>query len=110
MVRCSGFSPGRRRWRFSNRSAPRTTTSACRADLSVVAELEGDAEVVLAQHADGVLELVLRRRTDAHLIRLDRGLHFLQFPVFDELDDLAGGLDGNTLLDGDDAPDLAAGG
>ena len=49
-----------------------------RADLPVVAELQRDAEVVLAQRLHGGLQLVLRRRADADLIGLNRRLHFLQ--------------------------------
>src|SRR4029079_2243426 len=78
-------------------------------ELPVVAELKGDAEVVLAQGVHRDLQFVLRRRRDADLIGLNRRLHFLQFLVLAELHDFARGLDWNALLNRDDAADRAAG-
>ena len=77
--------------------------------LPVVAELQRDAEIVVAQRLHRLLQVVLRRRADAHLIGLDRRLDLLQLLVLDELDDLARRLDRDALLNRDDAPDRAAG-
>src|SRR5262245_49217939 len=76
--------------------------------LPVIAELERHAEIVLAQHADGLLEVVLREGRDADLIGLNRGLNLSELSILDELDDVARGFDRNALLNGHDSPDLAA--
>src|SRR5918995_2181190 len=76
--------------------------------LPVVAELEGDAEVVAAQEANDILQLVFRSRRDAQLIPLDARLHLLQLLVFEELDDVARGVAGNPLLQRDDASNARA--
>ncbi len=81
-----------------------------RAGSAVVAELQRDAEVVLAQRLDRFLQLVLRGRGHAHLVGLDRRLHLLQLLVLQELHDLLGRLDRDALLDRDDAAHGAAGG
>src|SRR5690242_540153 len=60
--------------------------------LAVVAELQLDAEVLLAEQRHGRLQLVFRRRRDAHLISLDRRLDFLQLRVLDGRRDLLGGV------------------
>ena len=60
--------------------------------LPVIAELEGDAEVVAAEQPDDVLQLVFGGRGDAQLIALDAGLHLLQLLILEELDDVARGV------------------
>src|SRR5437764_1220280 len=71
---------------------------------AVVAELQGDTEVVLAELPHRFLKFVLRRRADPHLIRLDRGLDFLELAILDELDDLARRFDWDSLLNRDQPP------
>src|SRR5262245_35879388 len=95
----------RRRTRIKEEGGRKTA-----AGLAVIAELERNTEIVLAQMPHRLLELVLRRRADAHLIGLDRGLDLLQLEVFDVFDDLASRFDGNALLNVDDSPDRSAGG
>ncbi len=73
-------------------------------ELAVVAEAERDAEVVIAQQAHRVLQLVLRRRADAHLIGLDVGLHLLQLLVLQVFHDLFRRFDRDPLLNLDDPP------
>src|SRR6185295_5273935 len=90
--------PSSRKKKKRNRASP------------IVAELQGDAEVVLAQGAHGILQVVLRRRRHAHLVGLDRGLHLLQLFFLEVLHDLARRLDWNALLDLDHPPQRAAGG
>src|SRR5687768_4085316 len=68
----------------------------------VIAELQLDAEVALAQRGDGLLQVIFRCRRHAHLVALDRRLHFLELAFLQELDDLLRALDRNALrqLDG----------
>src|SRR3989442_4799101 len=73
--------------------------------LAVVSELEGDAEIVLAQRVEGELQLVLRGRGHAHLVGLDGRLHLLELLIFEVFDDLARRFDRDALLNREDAPD-----
>ena len=65
---------------------------------------------MFAQEPHCFLKFVLRRRRDTHLVRLYRGLHFLELVVLDELDDVFRGFGGNPLLQRDDAPHGVVGG
>src|SRR5450759_2978613 len=67
---------------------------------AVVDELQVDAEIGVAQQLDGRLQGVAVLAGYAHEIALDGGLH-LQLAVLDLLDQLAGLLDGDSLLHGD---------
>src|SRR5699024_9142983 len=64
----------------------------------VIAELQGDAEVVLTQHADSLLQVILGWRGDADLVRLDGGLDTLELLLLQELHDLLGRLRRDALL------------
>src|SRR5262245_51229896 len=94
-----------------SRRRPETDSTAVIPGLAaVVAELERNAEVVLAQQADRLLEVVFRRGRHAHLVRLDGRLDLFQLPVLEELDDVSGGFGWYALLQRDDAPDRVIGG
>src|SRR5689334_6034138 len=77
--------------------------------LPVVAKLERDPKIFRAQRLHRVLQFVLRRRADAHLLALDRALHFF-LRVFQVLDDVLGGFDRDALLQRDHLLDGTAGG
>ena len=49
--------------------------------------MQRNAEVVAAQMTHRLLKVILRRRAHANLVGLNRGLHFLQLQVLEELDD-----------------------
>ena len=66
--------------------------------LPVIAELEGDAEIVSAKQSDDILQLVFRRRRDPQLVSLDAGLYLLQLLILEELDDIPRRVAGNSLL------------
>src|SRR5205823_5765084 len=72
---------GREKSQELTTSRPVSPTSS-----SVVSKLQRDAEVVLTKLAHRLLQLILRRRADAHLIGLDGGLHFLQLLILEEFD------------------------
>src|SRR5262249_29140477 len=79
-----------------------------RSGVAVVGELQGDAEVLVLDHRDDLLQIVAILSGHADLVFLDRGLH-LDLAVLDETHDLPGLLDGDALLDGDLLPERAAG-
>src|SRR5262245_2479880 len=66
----------------------------------VVSELHVNAEIVIAQGRDNLLQRVAVAARDAHGVALDRRLHF-ELRVFYELDDLFGLLLRNALLQSD---------
>src|SRR5262245_63630186 len=66
----------------------------------VVSELHVNAEIVIAQGRDDLLQNVAVAARDAHGVALNRRLRF-ELGVFDELDDLFGLLLGNPLLQSD---------
>src|SRR5688572_14640437 len=78
--------------------------------LPVVAKLQRDAEIFRSQRLHGALQIVFRRRADAHLIALDRGLHLLQLEILQVFDDLPGRVGRNALLQRNYLPHRAAGG
>src|SRR6266545_4502917 len=66
----------------------------------VVSELHVNAEIVIAQGRDNLLQDVAVAARDAHGVALNRRLYF-ELRVFDELDDLFGLLLRNALLQRD---------
>src|SRR5215471_2478864 len=66
----------------------------------VIGELHVDTEIAAAEQRDRLLERVSIASAHAHHIGLNGRLH-LQLAVLDFLDDLAGFLDWNPLLQGD---------
>ena len=78
--------------------------------LSIVPELQGDAEILSAQQRHGFLQIVLG--WGRHTVPDRPGstnLDLLQFLLLEELDDVAGRLNRDALLDGDDLADRSAG-
>src|SRR5215510_12008733 len=66
----------------------------------VVSELHINAEIVISQGRDDLLQSVAVAARDSHGVALNRRLHF-ELSVFDELDDLFGLLLRNALLQRD---------
>src|SRR5262245_51604161 len=99
----SAASSGTRR-RTKTRRKPRRLLSA------VVAEVQRDPEVLLAQRSYRFLEIIARRRRDADLVALDGRLNFFQLLFLDVLHDLPGGVDRDALLDRINSADGSAGG
>src|SRR5438477_11509580 len=82
-------------------------TSPLGSSAPVVVELEGDPEILLAEHRDHRLQVVATLGGHADLVLLDRGLH-LELRVLDHPDDLPGLLHRDPLLQRDLLPDRAA--
>src|SRR5262245_944830 len=76
-------------------------------DAAVIRELERDAEVLVAQHRDDLLQIVAVLAGHADLVLLNRGLH-PHLRILDEPHDLAGLLDRDSLLERDLLPEHAA--
>src|SRR5574341_466782 len=74
---------------------------------AIVRELERDAEVLLAEHGDDLLQVVPVLARDAHLVLLDGGLD-LELGVLDHADDLSRLLDRDPLLERDLLAERAA--
>src|SRR5207245_5710801 len=66
-------------------------------DAAIIRELERDAEVLVLQHRDDLLQIVAVLAGDTHLVFLDRGLH-ADLAVLDKAHDLLGALDRDALL------------
>ena len=77
-----------------------TTRGLKVSDATIVRELERDAEVLVLQHRDDLLQIVAVLAGDAYLVFLDRGLH-PDLAVLDEAHDLLGALDRDALLERD---------
>ena len=75
-----------------------STGSGPSARLAVIAELERDAEVMLAQQAHRVLKIIFRGRRYPNLISLYRRLYLFQLSFLQELDDFLGGVRRDALL------------
>src|SRR5262245_47406401 len=96
-----GF-PGREAWgMWGAISGPSTWLGA------VVRELQRDAQVLLSQHGDHLLQVVLVLAGHADLVFLDGGLD-LQLGVLDHPHDLPCFLDRNPLLQANLLPQHAA--
>ena len=61
----------------------RVRARAANSRSAIIAELELHAEIALSQQRHRVLQIVFRRRRDAHLIALNRRLNLLQLRVLD---------------------------
>src|ERR1700686_778152 len=75
---------------------------------TVVPELELDAEVLAAKERHRLLEVVARRRGDAHLVALDPCLDFLQLCLLDRRRDFLRRIAIERQLEGDIAADSIA--
>src|SRR5688572_4804448 len=74
---------------------------------AIVVELQRDAEVLVAQQRDDLLQIVSRLAGHADLVLVDRRLH-LDLRVLDEPDDLLRLLDRDPLLERDLLSELIA--
>src|SRR5712692_6062385 len=83
-------------------------TSPLGSSAPVVVELEGDPEILLAEHRDHGLQAVATLGGHADLVLLDRGLH-LELRILDQPDDLPSLRERDPLLQRDLLPDRAAG-
>src|SRR5688572_1297252 len=84
--------PARISARASDRLASPSFESARSSEtLAVVAKLKRDAKILRAERIHRALEIVFRRRADAHLLALNRRLDLLELQVLEVLDDLSSG-------------------
>src|SRR5688572_33212216 len=90
-----------RKARPTSETKVQPSMSGCGGSAPVVAELERDSEISFPEEPHHFLELVTRRGGDAKLIALDAGLDLLELVVLEELDDVAGLLGRNALLQRD---------
>src|SRR5215471_7918894 len=93
------------RWTFMPEAVYRT--SGVGLDAAVIRELERDAEVLVAQHRDDLLQIVAVLAGHADLVLLNGGLH-PHLRILDEPHDLTGLLDRGPLLERDLVPEHAA--
>src|SRR5262245_42453157 len=102
-------------WFFGQPSVVRWTFMAegsipcrCRGlDAAIVRELERDAEVLVTQHRDDLLQVVAVLAGHADLVLLN-GRLYLHLRILDEPHDLPGALDRDPLLERDLLPQHAA--
>src|SRR5674476_521307 len=74
--------------RLSSQTISMSSSDRACGGSPVVPELELHAEVLASQQRHHILQLVLARRRDPHLLPLDRRLHLLHLRILDRGDDL----------------------